>query len=71
MRPIEFSCSCGRRLTAVLLPPATPHSRARIEFHTLPRPGVPAEKIRECPNCQKSFAGVSAETFLAECGSNW
>jgi hypothetical protein len=71
MNATEFSCSCGRRLTAIILPPRTPHDCARIEFFNIARPGVPRKKITECPNCQKSFAEVSVEAFLEESSRNW
>jgi hypothetical protein len=67
MHSINFTCTCGRRLTAIILPPATPHDLAQIEFHAAVEP---FEKITECPNCQKDLTAVAAEDFLESVG-NW
>jgi hypothetical protein len=66
-RQIDFECSrCRCPIKAVLHGPG-PGVGARIEFRS--RTEEP-QTITSCPNCERSFAGVTAEQFLLGI-ANW
>ena len=70
LRPIDFSCSCGQRLRAIVFS-ATAARPGEVRFYWRHHTGHAADpavattqRIHACPNCEQDFSRVTPEEFL-------
>ena len=64
--PIDFSCSCGRRLVAFVFEQAADR-KSEVRFYR--RTGDDDQRglvhVTVCPNCDRDFSRVTVDEFLS------